>query len=64
MTQDYVQQGTLFSELETQETPPADTYPSAFLARDTNAPTLESIHIAGFKGFNDCEIGLSPLRSC
>ena len=49
MTQDYVQQGTLFSELETQETPPADTYPSAFLARDTNAPTLESIHIAGFK---------------
>ena len=61
MVQDDAQQGNLFPELETQEAPPADTYPSAFLARDTNAPTLESIHIEGLKGFKDCEIGLSPL---
>jgi predicted ATPase len=54
-------QADLFPDLASLDEPPPEQFPTAFLARDAEAPHLERVRIDGLKGFDDCTIHLAPL---
>ncbi|MFC1662369.1 ATP-dependent endonuclease, partial [Gemmatimonadota bacterium] len=56
-----IDQEELFPDIVQDEEPVAESYPSAFLAREPGAPTLVSVRIEGLKGFDDTQISLAPL---